>query len=206
MGMNNKLDKIGIFGGTFDPIHTGHLLVAQEAASILELEEIWFIPTGQPWLKEGTSVSPAKTRLEMLDLAIGKNSTFKACSIETDRPGPSYTVETLQQFNEAGYQGKPSFIVGMDSLETLHRWYQPERLFDLCNLVVIARPAYLGINPESIEKIKPGASKDITFINGLRIGISGTEIRRRVFDRKPITYWVPDEVERYIYENNLYGE
>ena len=72
--------------------------------------------------------------------------------------------------------------------------------------MVITRPAYLGINPESIEKIKPGASKDITFLNGLRIGISGTEIRKRVFDHKPITYWVPDEVERYIYENNLYGE
>ena len=206
MGMNSGMDKTGIFGGTFDPIHSGHLLVAQEAAATLGLEEIWFVPTGEPWLKEGTNVSPAKARLEMLELAIGKDSRFKTCSIEIDRPGPSYTVETLQELKQEGYQGKPSFIVGMDSLETLLRWQQPARLYDLCNLVGITRPAYLGINPESIEKIKPGASKDITFLNGLRIGISGTEIRKRVFDHKPITYWVPDEVERYIYENNLYGE
>ena len=104
MGMSKSMDKIGIFGGTFDPIHTGHLLVAQEAASTLGLEQIWFIPTGEPWLKEGTNVSPAKTRLEMLDLAIGNNSRFKACSIEIDRPGPSYTVETLLQLNQSGYQ------------------------------------------------------------------------------------------------------
>ena len=198
--------RIGILGGSFDPVHYGHLIMAERARVQCRLEAVWFLPTSMnPLKQDGPSATPGQ-RVEMLELAIGKDSRFKKCSIEIDRPGPSYTVETLQELKQEGYQGKPSFIVGIDSLETLHRWHQPARLFDLCNLVVITRPAYLGINPESIEKIKPGASKDITFLNGLRIGISGTEIRKRVFDHKPITYWVPDEVERYIYENNLYGE
>ena len=206
MGMNKTLNKVGIFGGTFDPIHTGHLLAAQEAAFKLELEEIWFMPTGEPWLKEGNTVSSAENRLAMLELAIGNNNIFKSCSIEMNIPGPSYTVETLGQISKAGYLGKPFFIIGRDSLDTLPHWHEPALLFDLCNLVVINRPTHLNINMDSIEKIKPGSSRDITFLDSLKVDISGTEIRRRVSEHNPITYWVPDGVERYIYENNLYRE
>lgn len=204
MELRGDLTRIGLFGGTFDPIHIGHLMVAQEAALKLGIEEVWFIPTGQPWLKEGMPVSSAKHRKAMADIATEKNPLFKVSSMEIDRLGPSYTVDTLKQIKGAGGKGKPFFIIGMDSLESLHRWHNPSELFDLCSLVVISRPAYLGFDLGSIETVRPGSTKEITVLDGLRIGISGAEVRKRVAEKLPIKYWVPSKVEEYIYQNQLY--
>lgn len=206
MELRKDLTRVGLFGGTFDPIHIGHLMVAQEAALKLSLNEIWFIPTGNPWLKEGVPVSPPEHRKAMVDLATDGNPLFKVSSIEINRLGPSYTVETLKQINETGAKGKPFFIIGMDSLESLHRWHNPYDLFDLCSLVVISRPAYLGLDLDHIENIRPGSTKKITVLDGLRIGISGAEIRKRVAEKLPIKYWVPSKVEEYIRKNGLYRE
>ena len=199
--------KLGIFGGTFDPIHMGHLIIAQEAAARVGLDEVWFIPTGQPWLKSGNRISPSDHRMEMVRMAIRCNPGFKVSAIEVDRPGPSYTVDTLMALREGDAKGDSLFfILGMDSLETLHRWHQPERLFDLCTLVGVSRPEHRDFELGSLDHIRPGASSEVTTIDGPNIGISGAEIRRRVSQGLPITYWAPSAVEKYIHEHHLYQE
>jgi nicotinate-nucleotide adenylyltransferase len=197
--------KLGILGGTFDPIHTGHLIIAQEAASRLALDQVWFIPTGQPWLKSGTRISPSSHRMEMVRLAIRCNPGFKSSAIEVDRPGPSYTVDTLLALREGDAKGDDLFfILGMDSLETLHRWHQPERLFELCTLVGVSRPEHRDFDLASLDRIRSGASGEVAIVDGPEIGISGAEIRRRVSQGLPITYWVPGAVDKYIHEHQLY--
>lgn len=199
--------KLGILGGTFDPIHIGHLIIAQEAAARVGLDEVLFIPTGQPWMKAGRPVSPAHHRMEMLSLALECNPQFKASSIEIERPSPSYTVDTLIALQEGVARGSALFfILGMDSIQNLHRWHQPERLFDLCTLLVVSRPGHTDFDWASLDRIRPGARDKVNFIEGPYIGISGAEIRRRVSQGLPITYWLPRAVERYIYEKGLYRE
>ncbi|MFH1560722.1 MAG: nicotinate-nucleotide adenylyltransferase [Chloroflexota bacterium] len=199
--------KLGILGGTFDPIHMGHLIIAQEAAVRVTLDEVWFIPTGQPWLKGGRGISPSHHRVEMVRLALECNFGFKVSAVEVDRPGPSYTVDTLVTLREGdAKEDSLFFILGMDSLETLHRWHQPERLFDLCTLVAVSRPEHRDFDLTSLDRIRPGASSEVVIIDGLDIGISGAEIRRRVSQGLPITYWVPRAVEKYIHEHHLYQE
>jgi nicotinate-nucleotide adenylyltransferase len=199
--------RLGILGGTFDPIHMGHLIIAQEAASWVGLDEVWFLPTGQPWLKSGNRISPSHHRMEMVRLALECSPGFKVSSVEVDRPGPSYTVDTLVALREGDAKGDSLFfILGMDSLETLHRWHQPQRLFDLCTLVGVSRPGHRDFDPATLDRIRTGASEAVTIVDGPNIGISGAEIRRRVFQSLPITYWVPRAVERYIHEYELYQE
>jgi nicotinate-nucleotide adenylyltransferase len=202
--------RLGILGGTFDPIHMGHLIIAQEAASRVALDAVLFIPTGQPWLKKGSRISPAHHRMEMVRLALECNPGFKVSAIEVERPGPSYTVDTLVALREGDAKGDSLFfILGMDSLETLHRWHQPQRLFELCTLVGVSRPEHRPPQADdlaSLDRIRPGASGEVVVIDGPNIGISGAEIRRRVSQGLPITYWVPRAVERYIHEHHLYQE
>lgn len=199
--------KLGILGGTFDPIHIGHLIIAQEAAHRLTLDKVWFVPAGQPWLKAERRISPSHHRMEMARLATECNPQFKVSSIEVDRPGPSYTVDTLAALKEGDAKGDSLFfILGMDSLETLERWHQPERLFDLCTLVAVSRPEHRDFDLGILDKLRDGASKKVTVIDGVSIGISGAEIRRRVSRGLSITYWVPQAVEKYIYEHHLYQE
>ena len=199
--------KLGILGGTFDPIHMGHLIIAQEAALRLALDEVWFVPAGQPWLKSGSRISPSHHRMEMARLATECNPGFKVSSIEVDRPGPSYTVDTLVALQQGdAKRDSLFFILGMDSLETLPRWHQPQHLFDLFTLVAVSRPERHDSDLGFLERLRPGASREVVVIDGLNIGISGAEIRRRVSQGLPITYWVPRAVERYIYEHHLYQE
>lgn len=199
--------KLGIMGGTFDPIHMGHLIIAQEAACRVALDEVWFIPTGQPWLKKGSRITPSYHRMEMARLAVECNPGFKVSAIEVDRPGPTYTVDTLVALQEGDAKGHSLFFtLGMDSLETLHRWHQPERLFELCTLVGVSRPEHRDFDLETLNTIRPGASSEVVIVDGPNIGISGEEIRRRVSQSLPISYWVPRTVEKYIHEHELYGE
>ena len=210
--------NLGIFGGTFDPIHNGHLGIAEEAASRVALDEVWFIPTGQPWLKAGRIISPSRHRIAMVHLALEMHS-FKVSSIEVDRPGPSYTVDTLVALTEgASKEDSLFFILGMDSLADLHRWHQPQRLFELCTLVAVSRPEYSSINvahhlnpmlptPGSFDASRaPNTSSQIVIVDGPSIEISGAEIRQRVAQDLPITHWVPEKVEKYIYQHGLYRE
>ncbi|MDE2860256.1 MAG: nicotinate-nucleotide adenylyltransferase [Chloroflexota bacterium] len=199
--------KLGVFGGTFDPIHVGHLIIAQEAAVEAGLDRVLFVPAGQPWLKAGTSVSEARHRLEMTRLAVGFNDRFDVSSVEVDRSGPTYTADTLEELQQ-GMRTSDSlhFILGMDALENLHRWSRPERIFALCMVVAVSRPGHRDFDLRALESIVSGASSRVSVVDGPGIGISAAEIRRRVVQGLPITHWVPRPVEEYIYENGLYQE
>ena len=199
--------KLGVFGGTFDPIHVGHLIIAQEAAVEAGLDRVLFVPAGQPWLKAGTQVSEGRHRLEMTRRAVALNDRFDVSTVEVDRPGPTYTADTLEELR-AGMDAADSlhFILGMDSLENLHRWSRPERLFDLCTIVAVSRPGHRDFDLQSLERIRVGAPRGVAVVHGPGIGISAAEVRRRVAGGLPITHWVPRAVEEYIYENGLYRE
>ena len=197
--------RIGVLGGTFDPIHSAHLIIAEEARERLCLEEVVFIPAGKPWMKEQQPVSPGRLRLQMLRLAVAPNPFFRVSNLELERSGATYTVETLEALRaEIGKEAEMYFIVGMDTLEELHRWKEPERLLELCTPVVFARPGHSDAVLEELEIPLPGLREKVRVMEGPAIGISSTEIRRRVANGSTIRYLVPHEVEQFIAEHGLY--
>ncbi|MFQ5860658.1 MAG: nicotinate-nucleotide adenylyltransferase, partial [Dehalococcoidia bacterium] len=140
--------RIGLLGGTFDPIHLAHLLIAEEARVKLDLEEVVFVPTGEPWMKAGQPLSPGEHRLNMVRLATATNPFFRVSSVELDRPGPSYTVDTLEILRqEMGHEVEFCFLLGLDSLKSFHRWKEPARVLELCTLVAVARPGRDAFDP-----------------------------------------------------------
>jgi len=197
----------GVFGGTFDPIHRGHLVVAEEMRAKLGLVEVLFIPTGQPWLKSNRAVSPAKQRLEMVRLATRVNPHFKVSTIETDRSGPSYTVDTMEVLRrQAGDEAELWFFLGSDVLAELPKWKEPLRLIQLCRLAAFARPGFPLPPLEPLELAIPGLSQRVTSVEVSQIDISASEIRRRVAQGVSIHDLVPEAVEGYIEEHGLYRE
>ena len=197
----------GVLGGTFDPIHLGHLVVAEEVRSQLGLAEVLFIPTGQPWLKSDRAVATARLRLEMVRLATRGNPHFKVSTIETDRPGPSYTVDTMEMlWRQAGDGAELWFFLGGDALAELPKWKEPQRLIQLCRLAAFARPGFPLPPLEPLELAIPGLSQRVTSVEVSQIDISATEIRRRVAQGVSIHDLVPEAVEGYIEEHGLYRE
>lgn len=199
--------RVGVVGGTFDPIHYAHLLIAEEARLQLDLEEVIFVPTGQPWMKVGRSISAPHHRLNMVRIAISSNPFFRVSSMEIDRPGPTYTVDTLEQMRqEQGDTGVIYLILGLDSLTSFPRWKEPDRILEMCTLVAVPRPGYQNGDLSFLDSIHPQASKDVVMLKGPEVGISGTEIRRRVADRVSTRYHLPENVERYMYGYRLYTD
>ncbi|HEU0020503.1 MAG TPA: nicotinate-nucleotide adenylyltransferase [Dehalococcoidia bacterium] len=197
--------RVGILGGTFDPVHLGHLIVAEEARVRLELDRVIFIPTGHPWLKQHQPVASGADRLRMVELAIGSNSAFQVSSNELDRTGPTYTVETLQELTkELGSDAVLHFIMGMDTLEQFDRWKEPEKLLNLCHLAIVNRPGHQSVDVNDLVKRYPQAGTRLTLLSVPRIEISSTEIRQRVAEGISIRYLVPDAVEGYIGQYKLY--
>jgi nicotinate-nucleotide adenylyltransferase len=195
--MNRR--KIGIFGGTFDPIHAGHLITAQEVLTKCGLEKVIFVPSADPPHKERRPLTRAGDRLRMVSLAIEGDPRFEVSSIELERPGKSYTVDTLRQMRQSlGPEVELCFIIGADNVPEMRTWKEPERIFDLTEVIVATRP---GFDPHSMHA--PFADR-MTFVPTPEIAIASTEIRRRVKRGQPIRYWVPLEVERYIAEKKLY--
>ncbi|MBI4338156.1 MAG: nicotinate-nucleotide adenylyltransferase [Chloroflexi bacterium] len=197
--------KLGVLGGTFDPVHLGHLIIAEEARVRLGLEQVLFIPTGQPWMKAGQAISPAAHRLEMAQRAVQDNPNFACSSMEVDRPGPTYTVDTLEALRrQYGEAVELYFVLGVDSLASFHRWRQPGRVLELCTLVAMGRPGHEEADMSALEAVVSWASRRIVFLQAPLIGISGTEVRQRVAQGLSIRYWVPPLVEEYIYQQGLY--
>ena len=196
--------RVGIVGGTFDPIHVGHLLIAEDARVGLGLEEIVFIPTGQPWMKSGRTLSPPHHRMNMVRMAIASNPFFRASSIEIDRPGPTYTVDTLRDLcQEFGGEDDLYFILGSDSSKEFHRWREPGEVLRLCTLAVVPRP---GSMDRDLSAISPSGSDKVVLLEGPLVDISGTKIRRRVSLGLSVRYMVPDEVEHYLRRYGLYRD
>jgi nicotinate-nucleotide adenylyltransferase len=195
--------NIGILGGTFDPIHTGHLVVAEEARTKLELTEVLFVPAGQPWLKQDRDITPALHRIEMVRRAIANNPYFKLSTLEVDRAGPSYTVDTLALLqNQLGCETSLFFILGRDTLAELPLWKEPAKVVQLCRLVV---PPRLGSRDlRHLEQAIPGLLERVIQLNMPVIGISSSEIRQRIAGGLSIRYLVPPEVEEYITQQGIY--
>jgi nicotinate-nucleotide adenylyltransferase len=195
--------NIGILGGTFDPIHIGHLVVAEEARTKLGLSEVLFVPAGQPWLKQARDITPAAHRVEMVRRAIADNPHFKLCTLEVERPGPSYTVNTLTLLQkQLGSQASLFFILGRDTLAELPLWKEPRKVIQLCRLVV---PPRLGSKDlKHLETAIPGLLDKVIQLDMPVIGISSSEIRHRIAQGLPIRYLVPSVVEKYIAEHRIY--
>ncbi len=196
---------IGVLGGTFDPIHNGHIIVAEEVRARLNLAEVLFVPAGQPWLKEGTPISAAEHRVQMVRLAISEQPYFKLVTIEIDRAGPSYTVDTVAEL-EAHLSAEDELfsILGWDSLAQLPQWKEPSRLIKMCRSVAVPRPGYLLPNLKSLEAVVPGLSQRLILLDRPEIDISATEIRNRVAQGLCIRHLVPEQVDEYIRQHRLY--
>jgi nicotinate-nucleotide adenylyltransferase len=195
--------NIGVLGGTFDPIHIGHLVVAEEARIKLGLSEVLFVPAGQPWLKQDRDITPAVHRVEMVRRAIADNPYFKLSTLEVDRPGPSYTMDTLTLLqDQLSSEASLFFILGRDTLAELPLWKEPRKVIQLCRLVV---PPRLGSRDlRHLEEAIPGLLERVIQLDMPVIGISSSEIRQRIARGLPVRYLVPAEVEKYITEQGIY--
>jgi len=196
---------IGVLGGTFDPIHSGHLVIAEEARLKLKLNKVMFIPAGQQWLKMNRDVTPAVHRIAMVKRAIDGKTDFELSTVEVDRPGPSYAVDTVAILKQQlGEEARIFFLIGWDSLVELPQWHEPARLIQLCNLVAITRPGLSRPDLKSLEPSIPGITKNVVWLDIPPIDISSSDIRDRVAQGLSIHGLVPDNVENYIKGNKLY--
>jgi nicotinate-nucleotide adenylyltransferase len=197
--------KIGVLGGTFDPIHVGHLRVAEEVTASLTLDEVIFMPAGQPWLKVNNAISPAEHRLEIMRLALAGRDNFKLSTMEIERPGPTYTVDTMAELGrQLGSEDELFFILGWDNLTQLPQWHEPSRLIELCQLVAVPRVDFPPPDLKSLEAAIPGLSQRVILLNAPRIDVNASEIRRMVREGLSIRNLVPEVVEEYIKRNKLY--
>lgn len=196
--------KLGVIGGTFDPIHYGHLAIAEEARARLDLPEVRFIPAGQPPHKPGGVISPAADRLAMVRLAVAGNPAFTVSTVELERTGPSFTVDTLARLREQeGPDCALYFIAGGDALADLLTWREPARLLALATLVIVQRPG-ATVDRAALEARLPALRQRLRLLDGPRFDLSGTLLRQRVREGVSIRYQTPDTVLAYIQEHRLY--
>ena len=197
--------NIGVLGGTFDPIHLGHLIVAEATRIQLDLAEVVFMPAGQPWLKANNYISPAEHRVQMVRLAIAAKPYFKLSTMEIERPGPTYTVDTIAELQgQLGAEDKLFFILGWDNLVQLPQWYEPSRLVKMCRLVAVPRVGYAVPDLKSLEAIVPGLSQATILLDTPQIDINASVIRNRVGQGLSISHLVPEAVDEYIRQHKLY--
>ena len=186
-------------GGVFDPIHCGHLFAAEEARVEFKLDEVIFVPCRQPAHKRGNGISDPEDRYLMTVLATSNNQFFEVSKVELNRPGPSYSIDTVKEFLKKYHHGvKIFFITGADAFLEVDSWYKSEELIKLCQFVAATRPGY------DLNKLDKKFKKIIKIIEIPALAISSTDIRRRVREEKSIKYLLPQEVEEYIYKKGLY--
>lgn len=192
--------KLGILGGTFDPVHNGHLAVARYARRRMELERVRFLPAFQPPHKGKGAFASPEDRLAMVKLAVEHEEGFEADDLEIRRGGPSYTVQTLREIAAKRSAGEiPCFITGADSLLELPTWKGADEIFRLCRFVAVARPGF------DLEQAPEPYRSQAVILTGLRVDISSTDVRKRIAAREPIGKIVPKAVEDYIRDRGLYG-
>lgn len=200
--------SIGIMGGTFDPIHLGHLAIAEEAREALGLARILFIPAAVPPHRPLGSVSPTEDRAAMVGLAIEDNPAFELSRIEMDRPGPSFTSDTVDALaateRAAGRKPDLTFILSAETLRQLPTWHEPERLLDACRLAMVPRDGHPSPTRAWLREQFPGRDDRIDRLSGPRLAVSSTVIRARLAAGRSIRYLVPPAVERYIDDHGLY--
>ena len=200
--------RVGVLGGTFDPPHLGHLILAQEAVQALGLAQVLFVPAGEPWRKAGRELSPREHRLAMVRLAVADNSLFAVSTAEVERPGPSYTAETLAELRaQFGPGTELFFIMGADSLADVPHWHQPQRILELSRLAVAERSPLgdEGFEEGIPEELADALRERVVWLPMPLIAISASAVRERVRQGLSIRYWVPSAVEEYIRDHRLYA-
>ncbi|GAB3159455.1 nicotinate-nucleotide adenylyltransferase [Micromonospora sonneratiae] len=198
--MEQDIRRVGIMGGTFDPIHQGHLVAASEVADRFELDEVVFVPTGQPWQKADEPVSSAEDRYLMTVIATASNPRFQVSRADIDRGGPTYTVDTLRDLRALyGPKVELFFITGADALEKILSWKDLDQMFELAHFIGVTRPGF-----ELSDAHLPADT--VSLVQVPAMAISSTDCRRRVAAGEPVWYLVPDGVVQYIAKRGLYRE
>lgn len=205
------IESLGVFGGTFDPIHVAHLAVAQEAVEALGLERVLFVPAGQPPHKPGQVITAAAHRLAMVQLAIAGNDRFAVDRLELDREGPSYTVDTLEALvarrataSAPGREQTLTLILSAEAFLGLPSWNDPNRVLDLARVAVAPRDGYPGADAAFLAQHFPDHIDRVVFLDGPRLRLSATELRERAAAGHSLRYLVPDAVAAYIDDHDLY--
>ncbi len=199
------LTSVGILGGTFDPVHRGHLEIARIAVKEADLERVVFIPAGQPRLKSGEPSASPGQRLEMLSLAVDGARGFDVSDIELRRPGPTLTVDTLQQLREELGDGvELCFILGVDVLSRFDQWLEPERVVELARLLAVSRPGYSAFDWQEFYSRNPYAEGRVDCLDSAAIDVSASELRARIAAGASVSGLLPAAVEAYIRDNGLY--
>ena len=197
--------RLGVFGGTFDPIHVGHLLLAQEAAFRLQLHGVYFLPAGCPPHKPGQPITPIEHRLAMAQIATQDNPIFHVGHVDAAADRPSFTVRLMEHIqNRLRHPAEINFLMGMDSLRDLHTWHEPETLLRQCRLIALARPS-VEISWSSLERRFPGIRNRVTVLEMPEMDVSGINVRDRLKSHRPIRYLVPPQVIQYIDAHGLYA-
>jgi nicotinate-nucleotide adenylyltransferase len=190
--------RIGVMGGTFDPVHNGHLVAASEVASRFSLDEVVFVPTGHPWQKTDEPVSPAEDRYLMTVIATASNPAFSVSRVDVDRDGPTYTIDTLHDLRDRyGESVELFFITGADALAAIVGWHRSEDLFDLAHFIGVTRPGHQLSDPGFPDG-------GVSLVEVPALAISSTACRQRVREGLPVWYLVPDGVVQYISKRGLY--
>jgi len=198
--------RLGVVGGTFDPPHAGHLILAEEARTRLQLEKVLFVPAGDPWRKAGQEVTPTEHRLAMVRLLLAADPYFEVSTLEVERQGPSYTVDTLEALHRQYGPGlELHFILGEDALHDLPNWKEPARIISLAWLAVAPRPADGGWPTADLEAAVPGVSQRIVPLPMPTVDIRSTALRERARAGLSLRYLVPLAVEEYVRRHGLYG-
>ncbi len=192
-----RVTRVGIMGGTFDPIHHGHLVAASEVESLFELDEVVFVPTGEPWQKSERQVSPAEHRYLMTVIATASNPRFWVSRVDIDRPGPTFTIDTIRDIAGQRPGAELYFITGADALSQILTWKDADEALGLARFVGVTRPGY-----ELSDAHLPGSS--VTLLDVPAMAISSSDCRARVAAGRPVWYLVPDGVVQYISKHRLY--
>ncbi len=188
--------RLGIMGGTFDPIHHGHLVAASEVAAELDLDEVVFVPTGKPWQKADNKVSPAEHRYLMTVIATAANPRFTVSRVDIDRGGPTFTADTLRDLRILRPEAELFFITGADALAQIMTWKDVDTLWDMAQFVGVTRPGH--------DLVEVGPETGVMLMEIPAMAISSSDCRARVQDHKPVWYLVPDGVVQYIAKHRLY--
>ncbi len=194
--------RVGVMGGTFDPIHHGHLVAASEVQAWFDLDEVVFVPTGQPWQKSDRQVSPAEHRYLMSVIATAANPRFWVSRVDIDRTGPTYTIDTLTDLSAQLPDADLYFITGADALADIFTWREADRVFELAHFVGCTRPG-ADVPPSTVEAIPQDR---VTLLEVPALAISSTDCRDRQAAGRPVWYLVPDGVVQYIQKHRLYSE
>jgi nicotinate-nucleotide adenylyltransferase len=199
--------RLGVFGGTFDPIHYGHLILAEQCREQGRLDQVLFIPAPRPPHKQERPLTPFAQRVEMLSLALAGNPAFRIDELERDRPGLSYTVTTLEELCSRQADAELFLLVGSDTLSDFSTWYSPARILELASLLVMVRPGWPIITAEQLQRAL-SLPKDndvrLQIADVPLIDISSRDLRRRIAEGRSVRYMVPRAVEAFIHEKRLY--